>query len=251
MSFVPVALIALLQGSASVFYGHMNGMDRLVSAAGDPALLLSWFAAYIYPIVFIGTLVDAIGIPFPGRLLLVAAGAAAGADGNPVIAVIVLASLAASLMDHVWYAAGGWAARWVTRTFPRLIQAAAGAPGSPIERLVGVARANAGLAIIAGRYFSSVRIAVWPVLMTTRVGYTRFLGFDAIASVSWAATWVLTGWFLGDRWRTATHGTPWLALAAALIGAVLLMPILGRLAWARRSARHASPPSLTGGRRDR
>lgn len=221
----------------------MNGLD--------PAVLLTWLAAYIYPVVFVGILVDATGIPFPGRFLLVAAGAAAGAHGDPVVAVIALASLAASLMDHVWYAAGGWGGRWATRTFPRLIQGAAGAPGGAIDRLVGVARANAGLAIIAGRYFSSVRIAVWPVLMTTGVGYARFLGFDAIASVSWAATWVLAGWFLGDRWRTATHGTPWLVLAAALIGAVLLVPIVGRLARTRRARRRAPSRSLTGGWRDR
>jgi membrane protein DedA with SNARE-associated domain len=200
----------------------------------DPASLLPWLMAYIYPAVFLGTLVDATGIPFPGRLLLVAAGATAGAQAGPVIAIIALASLAAALMDHVWYLAGRWGARWLTRTLPRLVHAAPDAQRSPIGRLIGLARANAGLAIIAGRYFSSVRIAVWPVFGTTGVGYARFLGFDALASILWAATWVLTGWFLGDRWRTAANGNLWLALAATLVAAVLLLPIVRRFGRTRR-----------------
>lgn len=76
------------------------------------ARLVDWLTAYTYPIVFFGTPVDASGLPFPGRLLLVAAGARAGTGRRNLAAIIVLGVVAAMVMDHLWYVAG---ARGTTR----------------------------------------------------------------------------------------------------------------------------------------
>ena len=56
--------------------------------------------------VFVSTLIDATGIPFPGRLLLVAAGAIASHGRRNVVVIIALGALAAMITDHVWYVAG-------------------------------------------------------------------------------------------------------------------------------------------------
>ena len=57
------------------------------------AIVLDWLAASAYPVVFIGTLIDASGVPFPGRLLLVAAGALAAAGRHSVLLIIALAAV--------------------------------------------------------------------------------------------------------------------------------------------------------------
>ena len=73
---------------------------------GVAVQLVEWLAAYTYPVVFVGTLIDASGLPFPGRLLLIAAGAIAAAGRRDVAVVIVAGIVAAMMMDAVWYYAG-------------------------------------------------------------------------------------------------------------------------------------------------
>ena len=63
--------------------------------------LFDWLAAHTYVVAFAGALIDATGLPFPGRLLLVAAGAVTAAQGYPVAVVIVLGAAGASLSSVV------------------------------------------------------------------------------------------------------------------------------------------------------
>ena len=79
--------------------------------------VVGWLGAHTYPIVFVGTLIDASGVPFPGRLLLVAAGALAGSGRGSIVVIIVLGTVAAVLMDHVWYLAGLWGGERLLRRF--------------------------------------------------------------------------------------------------------------------------------------
>ena len=67
---------------------------------------IDWLAAHTYVVAFAGALIDATGLPFPGRLLLVAAGAVTAAQGYPVAVVIVLGAAGAVLTDQLWYFAG-------------------------------------------------------------------------------------------------------------------------------------------------
>lgn len=75
-------------------------MDTLASQA------LEWLGAYTYAVVFVGMLIDASGLPFPGRLLLVAAGALNRTEYGTLLGVIALAVAAAMVMDLAWYVAG-------------------------------------------------------------------------------------------------------------------------------------------------
>ena len=63
--------------------------------------LFDAFVAHAYLVVFVGALVDATGFPFPGRLLLAAAGAYAAAGHASVTAFIALGALGALLTDQV------------------------------------------------------------------------------------------------------------------------------------------------------
>jgi len=50
----------------------------------------AWFLTHTYLVVFVGALIDSTGIPFPGRLILVAAGAfSARGDVNPVVVMLL------------------------------------------------------------------------------------------------------------------------------------------------------------------
>ena len=52
--------------------------------------LTAWLVEHTYAVVFIATLVDATAIPFPGRIILAAAGALAAAGDVSLTLVIAL-----------------------------------------------------------------------------------------------------------------------------------------------------------------
>src|SRR5256885_4084672 len=68
-------------------------VPALQSYAGDMPEALqplgAWLLQHTYLVVFVGALIDATGIPFPGRLILVAAGALPPPrGGHPVLGVL-------------------------------------------------------------------------------------------------------------------------------------------------------------------
>src|SRR4030095_9774826 len=56
--------------------------------------------------LFLAALIDATGLPFPGRALLGAAGATMATGWTDVATMTLAAALGAIVGDHVWYAAG-------------------------------------------------------------------------------------------------------------------------------------------------
>src|SRR4026209_1036061 len=56
--------------------------------------------------LFLTALIDATGLPFPGRALLVAAAATMATGWSDVFTMTLAAALGATSGDHVWYAAG-------------------------------------------------------------------------------------------------------------------------------------------------
>jgi undecaprenyl-diphosphatase len=195
------------------------------------AWLLRWMAVYTYPIVFVGTLVDASGLPFPGRLLLVAAGAAAAAGHASVVMVIALSAAAAMTMDHLWYLAARRGGGRLARLLQRLT------PSRRRRRLfAGDDWARLGAAtIVLGRFFTSLRIVAWPLAATQGLGYARFLALDLLGAVTWAATWVLLGWVVGARWRPiAESAGGWLAVAGGALLVAASVAIAVRVLRRRR-----------------
>jgi membrane protein DedA with SNARE-associated domain len=187
---------------------------------------LGWFLAHPYAVVFIGTLVDATGVPFPGRVLLAAAGAFAAAGDVSVAGVIALGALAAVIVDHVWYFGGSLGARPLLALYRRLTRLAM---ARPPRRLLDVRRYGAAT-IVLGRFFSSVRLFVWPLARRSGVGYARFLLADAAGALAWTATWVGIGYVVGDNWEP---------LVSRLGVVMLLVPLAALAAFvtARRSRR--------------
>jgi membrane protein DedA with SNARE-associated domain len=208
------------------FLAAMSGDDGF----GIAGPLLGWLAAHTYAAVFVGTLVDASGLPFPGRLLLVAAGALAGAGRKSTPAVIALAATAAVVMDHVWYAAAAWGHERLLRLYRRLGGALDGSEETGLEYFTRFGAAT----VLVGRFFTSVRAVAWPVAVARGLSYPRFLALDVLAAAIWASVWVLLGWVMGGRWRTAAEITgPWLAVAGVMALAITVWPLLTRL-WRRK-----------------
>lgn len=204
------------------------------------ATAVRWLVSYAYPVVFVGTLIDASGIPFPGRVLLIAAGALAGAGHHSVFVVIALGALAAMLMDHVWYLAAARAGDRVLALLGRL----AGSSRIQDDGAVDYFARYGAATVLVGRFFTSVRVLAWPVAAARGLGYPRFLLLDVVAATVWAGLWVGLGWLVGERWASAADRAGiWLAIAGAIALVVSVAPFVMRL---RRRRRGRPNPAARG-----
>ena len=183
--------------------------------------LLAWLAAHTYEVVFVGALVDATGLPFPGRLILAAAGALSEPNGLSVIAMIALGAMGAMITDHVWYFAGRLGSDRLLGLYCRLSVSSRRCERATTDYL----QRYGALTIVIGRFVAGVRLLAWPLAARSGIGYPRFLAFDLAGAVLWSATWVLLGWFFADTWR-AVAGDAGTVLGAAAAAVLLIAAVL-------------------------
>jgi membrane protein DedA with SNARE-associated domain len=224
---------------AGTFLPAMADMDRVDAGFVAIDRIVDWLAAHTYAAVFVGTLIDASGLPFPGRLLLVAAGVLARSGGHSLVLIILLGAVAAMLMDHVWYVAGAWGSQRVLRLYRRLT----GSSGGREDPAIDYFTRYGALTIVLGRFFTSVRAVAWPVAAANGVGYAKFLVLDLLGATLWTSVWVVLGSVAGEHWESAAAtGGVWLTVAGAILMAIAAAPLAARL-WRRRARRRAARQS--------
>ena len=174
-------------------------------------LIAPLLATYGYPILFIAICLECAALPIPGELLLLALGGlAAQGHLDPSLGVLI-ASLAAVLGDSLSYGAGR---RWGPDLIDRIRVAKRWTPGP--------------LTIIFGRFVVGARVAVAPLAGAQRVGFARFVLFDALGAMLWAALFVVAGYVgavniavVQRHWAVVTGGVALVVVAAAVIAYVV------------------------------
>lgn len=152
--------------------------------------------AYTYAGLLVATVIDAIGVPFPGRLLLVAAGALAAAGDLNIAVVIACGAIGAVLGDHLWYFAGLLRGEWLLSLYCRAL------PGRRrcVDRAHELLERFGALVFVIGRFVGGVRILAAPIAASAGIGYARFLVADVAGALGWSATFVVLGYTVGAQW---------------------------------------------------
>jgi membrane-associated protein len=200
-----------------------------VSLSGQ---LLAAFALYGLPVLFGVVLLGSAGIPLPGVVLVIAAGALVRHGELNLWWVIGLACGAAILGDSTGYAIGLFGGR-------RLALRVTGRFGDErqLHHAEALARKWGGLGIFFSRWLvtpfgSAINLASGMAAYP----YLRFLFFDISGDVLWTIEWVLLGEMLSDRIGTLIDlvgQVPWVVVG--LIGAAIFgRSIVGRLHKSRR-----------------
>jgi membrane protein DedA with SNARE-associated domain len=176
--------------------------------------VFGWLAEYSYACVLIAAAIDAMALPFPGRLVLLSAGILAAAGRVDLLGTIAAGLLGAVVGDHLWYFGGRLARgrlhalhRWLARRRVRLAT-------DPVAYL----RRYGGLVILIGRFIATVRVLVWPIASAHGIGYGRFLAWDLGAAALWAGVFVLGGCAFGGPALTMMKGLGGPAFIAAGVG---------------------------------
>jgi membrane-associated protein len=135
---------------------------------------MAWVSAHTYGVVFVATLIDATAIPFPGRILLAAAGAVAATGEVSAPAIIALGAAGVLITDHLWYFAGSLGGDRLLRLYCWLTFS------SPdcVRRTTDWFKRFGALTIVVGRFVAAVRLLAWPLARQHGVGYPTFLALD-------------------------------------------------------------------------
>ncbi len=197
--------------------------------------VLLGLAQYGLPALFGAILVAALGVPLPGTLLLLAAGAFVAQGGLDLWWVLGLATAAAVLGDQLGYGLGRWGS---ARLVARLSRWGGGADRlGQAERL---ARRWGGWGVFLSRWLLT---PLGPVLNLTsglaRYPWPAFLCFDVAGEAVWVTLYVTLGRLFSDQAQTLSAALG--NLTWALVGLVGIA-VLGRLLLRRPAPDAVTPP---------
>jgi membrane protein DedA with SNARE-associated domain len=197
--------------------------DFITGLAGQP---------WVYFAVFALCALDAFFPPLPSESVVVSLAVLSLSGAPNVWWLGVLAASGAFVGDNIAYQIGnsvgvdrfGW-----QRT-------------ARVQKMVGWARrqleARGGLLIIAGRYVPIGRIAINMTAGATHYPRRKFMAFDVVAGMSWAAWSIVVGRLAG-HW---VEDNPVLGAAIAIVIAVLIGTLIDHLIRRFTSRRSQSDP---------
>ena len=188
---------------------------------------LDFVLDHLLSIVFWAFLIEAAGIPFPSRILLLVA-ATLIREPRDLAALAAVTSAGALIGDHVPYLAG-------TLTGPRILgfycRITLGSERC-VEQTVGYFTRFGAAAILLSRFSTGVRLFAAAMSGCGHIAYSRFLAFDFIGTVLYTALWVSVGRLVGERAidLLKSHGSTRLLL---LVGPLALAALITYRLWKR------------------
>jgi len=183
-------------------------------------LFQDWYAAYGYPVLFFGVLLENAGIPVPGETAVLVAGflASPAYDGDRfnLFWVMILTFIAAVLGDNLGF--------WLGRRFARgrLQQGKRFLFLTPRSLLMAEGYFDRyGLwTIFFARFVTGIRVVGAMAAGTAGMKWPRFLVANAGGAVAWSITMTLLGYFFGHSFHLLHK---WLGRGSLIILAVVIV----------------------------
>jgi membrane protein DedA with SNARE-associated domain len=170
--------------------------------------------------VFWSSLIEAAGIPFPSRVILILTPAFLTSESD-LVRLIIVATIGAVLGDHAPYMAGRLAG---TRVLGLYCKVTLGSTRC-IERTLEYFRRFGPAALLLSRFSTSVRIFASACAGCGRITYRRYLALDIVGTVVYTALCVLVGYLIGQRAVVffTSDRRRWLFLGFVVLAAATLM----------------------------
>jgi membrane protein DedA with SNARE-associated domain/rhodanese-related sulfurtransferase len=186
--------------------------------------MLEFVVRHGYLVVFVWVFVEQAGLPIPTVPLLLAAGALSGSRQMNLGLAIAFAVLAAMSSDALWYALGRRKGIRVLEFICRISLQ----PDSCVRRTeVRFGQSGSHILLIA-KFVPGLNVMTAPLAGVIRMGWRRFVLFDALGALLWAGTFMTAGYaFSVELERIAARA---LYLGGGLL-VLLLVPLAGYLGW--------------------
>ena len=200
----------------------LEALDSLTEfVSGSP-----WTYAFLFAVAAL----DVVFPVVPSEASVIAAGVLASSGDLFLPLVIALAAAGAILGDNTAYGIGRTAGRRLVRRFFR---------EKGEERLrwaEGSLESRGGYLIVVGRFIPGGRTAITVGAGTVGYPWRRFLAFDVVAGLVWAAYAACLGYFGGKTFEE----NPLKGLALAFGIAIAVTAVVETVRWLRRRREPAS-----------
>jgi membrane protein DedA with SNARE-associated domain len=189
---------------------------------------LDFLLDHLLTLVFVTFLIEGAGIPFPSRIVLLVA--ATFTTEPRTLASLVAASAAGALIgDHVPYVAGALTGPRILAFYCRVTL------GSEhcVEKTVGYFTRFGAAAILLSRFSTSVRLFAAALSGCGHIRYWRFLFYNTVGTVLYAALLVTIGRLVGESAAEVLERPGRLRLLV-LVGPLALVSLVGYRLYKRR-----------------
>ena len=181
---------------------------------------LAFLAEHPFSVVFWSALIEAAGVPFPSRLILVLTPAFLMTETD-LVRLILAGTAGAVLGDQVPYSAGRVAG---TRLLGFYCWVTLGSDAC-VEKALRYFERFGPAALLFSRFSASVRMFAAACAGCARMTYTRYVGLDITGTLAYTTFWALVGWFIGERAVTflTTDRRRWVFVAAVGLAFITLI----------------------------
>ena len=181
--------------------------------------LLQFVVRHGYTLVFAWVFIEQAGLPIPSAPLLLAAGALAGTREMNLWLAITFAVLACVASDSMWYELGRLKGVRVLQLLCRISLE----PDSCVRRTQVRFGKSGPRVLLVAKFIPGLNAMAAPLAGIIRMGWRRFVLFDAIGSLLWSGAFMVTGYvFSGELERIAAQ--------AAYLGKWLVVLVLAAFA---------------------
>jgi membrane protein DedA with SNARE-associated domain len=175
---------------------------------------------------------ESLGLPLPGESLLVLASVLAGRGELSLPLLMLSAWMGAVLGDNIGYVIG----RRLGRTLVLRYGAKIGINADRLNRVEAFFTRYGPFTVAFARFVNVLRQLNGIVAGMLKMGWKRFLLFNALGGALWVLVWTLAGFYLGAHVTDIHLITHDLEHAGAIIGTVLLAAALIFLCYRLRRA---------------
>jgi membrane protein DedA with SNARE-associated domain len=202
--------------------------------------LIAFLTGHVHLAVFVASAIEATGIPFPSRILLILAGVFLASTAG-LAGAVVLAAAGAVVGDHILYLSGRRGGTALLKIYCRL------SLGSErcVENTVAHFIRFGAPAIMLARFSTGLRLFAAILSGCGHIDYPRFLAYDIAGSLLYASLWITLGHLFGAQ---VVAVLAWVGRRRALL---LIVPagiaaLLAYRLWRRWRYGAAQPPAATG-----
>ncbi len=166
---------------------------RLAASKRHMSDVLTLLLRYGYVVVFGVILLENLGLPLPGLVVLIVAGALVGAGKLGLPLIIVGAISGALIGDLVWYALGRWRGRPVLGFLCRLSLN----PDTCVGKTERFFLRHGMPTLLVAKFLPGLNTIAPPLMGTLRAKFPLFLAYDTGGAVIFTVVTVGIGYFLG------------------------------------------------------
>ncbi len=147
-----------------------------------------------YGVIFLATLLEFLGLPAPGGLLVALAASSLGEEKMGLIPLICVAATAAAIGDIPWYFLGRFGGMPLLRGYCKFTLGSR----SCVQHAESFFRRFGGFSLIVSKLISGVRAFVAPIAGIQGYSFVRFMLLDLLGGFFWAVFFAFTGWAFGS-----------------------------------------------------